>query len=437
MSQVEKETLAFDEVGNHPLLQPHSVKGILTYFVQRANSYPLAPLMPLVNENADKIIMDVEKASRGGMTPAVSMNSETPIWGKSGRGQTEFEAAEFREKAVIFEKDIYNLRKIGTDADLENAKDLLSRRYATLQIRLLNRLEWMRRQVLFDNQVRAGMADGTELVVDYVHPAHLRIELTGTDLWSDPAADPIATLQQIVEDYTRDTGFTPARIILPLGGFRHLTANANFRAISVNSFGSFQGDRNAISQLMQRFLGIGDIQEVNSQMNFTGEVLADAAANQKVAVLDEVSELAPGDVVIIKSALNRNSVRLTVASILGNTVTFVEDIGLVGGIRRGDPYAYSKPVIPMNKLLIVGQTDMPISTEGQGSSGPDANLMGIGNVVSTLSGYGDLENRKPGLFSKKREFLDGDPPRIEQVIGIRALPRLDYNEAWATVKFLA
>lgn len=430
------EELKFDAAGNHPLLQPHSVQGVLTYFVQRANQYPLAPLLPLVNENVDKIIMDIDKASRGGMTPAVALGSETPIWGRDGRGQAEFEAAEFREKVVLFEKDIYNIRKIGTDADLEDARGILARRYAGLQTRLQNRIEWMRRQVLFDNQVRAEMSDGTELVVNYVHPSHLRIELTGADLWSDPASDPIAMLQDIVQDFTLTTGFSPAKIILPLGGFMHLTRNARFREISINSFGSFRGDRNAISDLMQTFLGIGNIEEVTSQMQFTGEALADAAAGTSVLVLDEVEELEVGDTVIIKSARTRESNRLTVASIVGNTVTFVETFTLVGGVRRGDPYAYSKSIIPRDKLLIVGQTDLPVSTEGNGANGPDMTLMGLGNVVSTLSGYANMENRKPGLFSKKRDILDGDPPRIEQVIGIRALPRVEYNEAWATVKFL-
>lgn len=431
-----KETLAFDEVGNHPLLQPHAVQGVLTYFVQRANQYPLAPLMPLVNENVDKIIMDIDKASRGGMTPAVALGSESPIWGKSGRGQVEFEAAEFREKVVLFEKDLYNLRKIGTDSDLEDARGLLARRYAGLQTRLQNRIEWTRRQVLFDNQVRAKMSDGTELVVDYVHPSYLRVELQGADLWSDPDSDPIATLQELVEEFTVNTGFSPAKIILPLGGFRHLTNNARFREISINSFGSFRGDRNAISDLMQTFLGIGQIEEVTSQMQFTGELLSDIAAGGNQVVLDEVDELEVGDTIILMSARTRNSEKHKVAAITGNTVTLVDNVELVGGFRLGDPFAYSKRIIPFNKLLVVGQVDLPISTEGNGANGPDMALMGIGNVVSTLSGYENMENRKPGLFSKKIDRLDGDPPRIEQVIGIRALPRVEYNQAWMTVKYL-
>lgn len=431
-----KDTLAFDAVGNHPLLQPHGVQGVLSYFVQQANQYPLAPLMPLVNENVDKIIMDIDKASRGGMTPAVTLGSESPIWGKSGMGQVEFEAAEFREKVVLFEKDLYNLRKIGTTSDLEDARGLLARRYASLQVRLMNRLEWMRRQVLFDNQVRAKMADGTELVVNYVHPEYLRVQLTGQDLWSDPDADPIGTLQELVEEFTVNTGFSPAKIILPLGGFRHLTANKNFREISINSHGSFRGDRNAIRDLMQTFLGIGDIEEVPSQIQFTGELLADVAQGATQVVLDEVTELEVGDTIILMSARTRNSAKHTVAAITGSTVTLDRGVDIVGGFRIGDPFKYSKRVIPYNKLLIVGQVDLPISTEGNGANGPDMSLMGLGNVVSTLSGYANMENRKPGLFSKKIDHLDGDPPRIEQVIGIRALPRVEYNQAWMTVEFL-
>ena len=55
------------------------------------------------------------------------------------------------------------------------------------------------------------------------------------------------------------------------------------------------------------------------------------------------------------------------------------------------------------------------------------------DVASTYSRYENLNNPRPGVFRKNIDKLGDDPPRLEQVIGIRALPRLHYGEGWATL----
>jgi hypothetical protein len=59
-----------------------------------------------------------------------------------------------------------------------------------------------------------------------------------------------------------------------------------------------------------------------------------------------------------------------------------------------------------------------------------------GEVVSTQSYYADMENPRPGVYTRSIDNTDGDPPHIEQILGIRALPRVLYNDAWMTFKVL-
>jgi hypothetical protein len=432
-----KKTLQLSEVARHPMLQPDRIDGVLTYFPQRANEYPLARYMPLVNVNSDKVYMDIEKVARGGMTPAVALGSHSPIYGSYGQGQVEFEAAEFREKVILSEGDLYNLRQIGSKDAMMQARELLMRKFSQVEVRLLNRLEWMRRQLLFENQVRANYADGGELVVNYMHPEYLQINLGANDLWTaTTTADPIATLQDIVEDFILNTGYEVDKVILPLGGFRLLTQLEAYKKISVNSHGAFRGDRESVRQLLLDVVGIGEIEEWTHQISFVAEIAADANAGAGTVTLNSTDELQPGDTMILRSVEDRSSELVEVAAVNGKTVTLAGPIARAGGFRRGDVVRYSKFVIPRDKLLILGNPTGMMSTEGSASVGPDgAMLQNWADVCSTLSRYENLETPRAGIFSKTIDKTNDDPPHIEEVLGIRALPRVHYSEAWAWAKF--
>lgn len=435
-----KTTLKLSEVGRHPLLQPDKIDGVLTYFPQRQNEYPLAQLMPLVNVNTDKVQMDVEKVSRGGMAPMVSLGSESPIYGQwGGMGYEEFEAAEFREKVILSEQDLYNLREIGTKEDLVQARDLLRRKFSALEVRLLNRLEWMRRQVMFGGTVTATTASGVPFSLDYHHPSYLEKDSVASGAgayWNDAAAsDPMYDLQVWVEEFMLHSGFTVDRVILPLGTFRLLSQNEKFREL-MKYTGSFELTREMITRHIADLIGVGRVEEWPASLQFATETVQDAATGDNSLRVRNIDELASGDKVVVYDGLNKRKQQLlTVDGVNSVTkeVSFAELLEL--DLVKGAPLRYSKYTIPRDQLLIVGRVDGPLSTEGQGARGPDAStLSGFADVCSTLSRYTDLENARPGVFTKMIDKTDGDPPHIEEVLGIRALPRVHYSEAWMTAK---
>jgi hypothetical protein len=430
MVSSEVQELKLSEIGRHPLLQPSQIQGVLHDFNQKSNNYVLGQIMPLVNRPVDKVKMDVELVIRGGMTPMVAMGSSTPIYGAHARAQVEFEAAEFREKVVLNETDIYNLRRIGTEADLVDARSYLRQNYSVIEERLQNRLEWMRREVLFYNSVKSKVHNGADFEIQYKHPAFLRPQLLGNDRWSQyTTSDPIQVLQVWVEDFVRYTGFRVARIVLPLGMFRHLSQNAKFRDTATNSYGAFNGGRDAIIQHIVNLVGVGNIEEWDASLSFSVELAADASASQAVVNLADASQLEAGDKILMYNPQDGSYAQGIVGSVTGNAVTLTAN--LAAALPKGSTVRFAKQTVPTDRILILGEAPNMMSQVGSQAGGADASMVSNwAELTSTLSGYVDLNNRRPGLFSKNIDKTNGDPPSLEQVIGIRALPNVHYSLAW-------
>jgi hypothetical protein len=435
MGAFDNDTLEFEEVGRHPMLQPSQIQGILSNFNQTANRYPLGSVMPLVNRNVDKVKMDVELVIRGGMTPMVAVDSSTPIYGAHARAQREFEAVEFREKVRLVESDLYNFRKIGTESDLMDARTLLRIKYAPIEERLQNRLEYMRRSVLFYNNIKSAVHNGPDFELTYKHPAYLRPTLTGNDRWNQyTTSDPVGDLQYWAEDYVLHTGFQIEKCVLPLGMFRHLSQNSKFREIAVNSYQAFNGGREAIASNINDLTGIGTLEEWDATLSFTVELRANAASGQKVIALKNVDQLEVGDKITINKLATDERERGTVASISGTSVTLVDD--LVLSLNAGDMVRYAKMTIPSDRILILGTQRGGLTNIGA-ESGPDAEFLNNwAEVTSTLSRRENFDQPKSGIFSVLRDRMTDDPPSIEQLLGIRALVNVHYHEAWMSPKVL-
>ena len=424
--------LKFSDFSQHPLLQTKRIDGVLSYFYVSAKNKILGEVMPLKNVNADKVVMDYDKAQMGGMTPAVAAGAESPLYDTRGRGQREWEPAEFREKVKVMEQELIDLRKLGTLGDLEGAMELLQKKYMGIQNRLSNRIEWMRRQVLFDQQVVAPVAGSVApLVVNYEHPAYLR-PTTGTT-WDNAAADPLDDLQRWAEIFRLYSGFDIKKIYLPHGTLRLLTNNDRFREIATGSWAAMNGSQEAIRQQIITFLGVGDVVESHDRIDMVTELTAEAASGQATATLRDVTELAAGDRVILRSQVSFETAFVEVLSVAGNVVTFTAN--LPSTFEAGAVARYHKFTIPDGKILMVGTPMLPPS-EGHQEQIDAEYLTDFADVASTYSRYETL-NPKAGLFSKMINHIDdGDPPHIEQIIGIRCLPRVHYQDGWMVPSFL-
>jgi hypothetical protein len=421
--------LHLSEVGRHPLLQPSQIQGILSNFNNYANSYPLASVMPLKERNTDVVEMDVDLVIRGGMTPMVAQDSSTPIYGAHGQARRKFEAAEFREKVRLVQSDLYNFRKIGTEADLLQARELLRLRYEPVQERLTNRLEWMRRSVLFFNKVEASVHNGPPFELTYKHPAYMRPALVGNDRWDQyGTSDPIGNLQLWVEEFVLHTGYMVEKVVAPVGMLRHLSNNERFREMATHSYGAFNGGRDAVSQNIRDLTGIGNIEEWNSSLSFYVNLTADASAGQAVVNLRTTDELEAGDVITFVKLGTEERVRGVVASISGNAVTLTANLPIA--LHAGDSARYAKMTIPRNRILILGTPSGGLTTVGSLAT-PDADLVkNWAEVTTTLSRWENFDNPRTGVFSQLRDLMHDDPPALEQLIGIRALPNVFYHEAW-------
>lgn len=442
MPKWNPETRQYSNVGRNALLEPDKIDNVLTYFPRNPNVYELAELFPLVNYNTEKVQMDYAKPRAGGMTPAVADGTETPIYGGWGRGYLEFEAATFREKCILMELDLENLRQIGTVDQLETAERMLRRKFRVLEERLMNRLEWMRRQVLFDGTVTAEMENGDLFSVEYQHGSHLDPVLTSGDLWSaTTTADPLGNLQEWMDDYLIDTEFSIKEIKLPMRMMQHLQANKKFQdALSAN-FPLATASAMQVKEQIATYIGLSGPQMIShssGKINFETELVAAAANGASTIRLESASQLEAGDRILIARVSDNLHERVEVDSVSGNVVTITGTIDATGGFARGDVVKYFKPVVPFNRILIVGEFAGNVNTVGL-EGAPDPQLITQwGEMASVLSRYADFTSPKSGIFTKQIDKIQNeDVSRLEQIIGIKALPKINYPDGWMAPQVLA
>lgn len=421
------DKMDFSQVAKHPLWVPNDKDGVLDYFRVVEPDQLLARYLPLENRNTYKVQLDVDKAERGGMTPMVAMGSSTPLYESEGRSELEWEAMEWREKVRITEMELHDYRKLGTVSDYETARDKLARKTRAIQARLARRLEWMRRQALFDGQVTGTDKNGNTVSVDYQHPDHLNSSVQASTSWDNAAADPIGDLQLWVEEYELMTDYRVAEVVMAHGTLRLLTANQTFLDIAENSHGAMNGSKEAIRGLLADHVGLSAMVESNAKHGFSTEITADVTAADTTVTVKHAEWAGAGDIVILK---NDNGVteKAEIASVSGNTITLTA--GVSNDFDAGSMLKYSVFTIPRDRILLVGAPEGQVSMEGSSGRGNSEFYNDWGMVVSTLSHYEDLNNPKPGIFRKTRNMLDGDPPSMESIIGIRALPLILYSDGW-------
>lgn len=420
------------EASLSPLMTTEVLSGIINAFPRLQGSLPLAKYIPLVNINADKVRMDIDKAMYGGMTPGVAPGTESPIYGSSGRAQREWDSAHFREKVIVSEPELIDRRRLGTMSELERATDVLKRKFSQIQMRLANRLEYMRYQTLFEDKVDVKMADGTSYTVNFPKPEYLNV--TAGVLWDNlTTATPLDDLQLWVEDYQRNTGYRIQEIVAPMGFYRRLSACDEFKARATANTPAFSGSPTQVASLVSSFVGIPVIQEEIGRINFNAELTAAAAAAATTITLKNVDNIVAGTTILLRRMSDLSGEKVVVASVAGNVVTLSAGLSLDYAV--GDLAGWSLFSIPENKLLFMGAPAGP--WEKVGSSGEASGDL-IANPIllaSTYSRHVDLEPR-PGMFVKQINKIENeDVPRIEMVNGISAMIQVNYSESWFTATF--
>lgn len=417
----------------HPLLKTSNLEGVTSIFEQAQNNYMLARRMPMTTVNADKVEFDQEKVTRGGLTPKVTPGQESPIYNNPiGRARQKFEPASFREKCILKSNELKELRKLGTYEDVITAREMLRQRFSSLEARLANRLEWMRKQMIFDQQVSIETEGGQAYTVNYPHPDYL--EPTFGTTWDQDAATPMRDLQKIIDDYERHTSKDVVEILMPHDIMDDLIDNQRVLTIADNNYETFDGSPADIRRGISNYLDIGSIQVSKDSIHFTTTLASDAAQGATSLTFTRTPKLEAGDEFILHNVQTRDRELFEVASISGNTVQLVGSVDRSGGFVANDHAKYQKYTIPSTHLLVLGQGRADMQRSDEGSLVPNYQDRPWAEVVSTLARFPDLENPTPGMYTKSFDKTDEDPPRIEQALGINCLTKLNDQDAFMLPK---
>lgn len=439
LSQAQ-ECLEFDgEIGRHPLLEETRVDGVMSLAPQEQNERPFESYMPFTEIDAEYVRFEYEHSARGGMTPAVSRLAESPMFEQGyNRADRVWEPAEFREKVKFDKRDIVKIREIGTLDQAINRSQVIDRKFGIIESRLRNRMEWMRRQALFEGKVTAEDKDGNKIEVPYQHAPYFEKTLSGNDLWSDDAnSTPVRDMQKWLRKM-RDAGpFTPGETLVGADVMFEVLQNDRFEDIVTNNGGLL-----SMGEIKQRFVaetGIPAMRELDQSVQARTVLTSDIASGSGSLKFERAVWLEPGDRFTVIRAEDSSMREYYVDDVTenfdhyevslqdedGNAVT--TDIAF----NKGDAVKWSEYVMPEDHIAFMGQMNTQLEDVGAEAQ-PDAEFMNNwADVASTKSYHTDLRGGgTTGIFQRDYDKTDEDPPRFERMIGTRALPRVHYPDAW-------
>lgn len=411
------------------LYRTANIDGIMVGFVQRANSYLLGQYVPLRAYNKDVLEMDIDIAFRGGMTPISSRGAAASIYNpQMGRSHNRFEAPNWKEKIEVHSEELFDHRVIGTQEQLLSAQNLVQWKMSLLEERLRNRLEWLRKSVIFDQQVVAENDRGQVVRFKYnEHPADFRP--TAATPWSDPASDPVADLQDWVEHFRRQSPFRINEVMLPIGTMRALTDVTKFQNIKLNNYAAFSGNDNAILREFQIMTSVGNIRESDDAIGASTPLVSAvvAGATDTLTVVDTYG-LAVGDTVRVHRFSDRLEDLYTVIAVTDATIQL--DRVVDNSFERGDAVYWNQFTIPAGKVLILGTRNRPLNTTGQQAPINTAFIDNFMEVATTLVREHNVMTTTSGLYRKTIDKTNDDPSTIQDMLGINALPRIIQGRGW-------
>jgi hypothetical protein len=402
-----------DSLANNPLLQPAYVNKVLDAIIPDTADYALTRDIPMVTQDTEMVVVDVRQQI-GGMTMAVAEGAESPVIDQRGAHQYAFMPAHFREKVLLSEKDTKVIRRLGTASELERAAERVARIVGELRMRLETRMEWAKWQMLYGS-LTVDQPD-INYTIDYHVPTHFKPTLTGTDLWSDPASDPMQDWLDWLELY-RDEGTIPQYFQYNASVEKALLLNQTVRQLRDSLFSGqsnpAQLSRSNIMQIFNAYTGM-PVQIYDKGYFFIeGTTSALAPAGTSVTVAENPG-FAIGDVVTLvhKNGERAGRVRLTLTGVVGVTLSFAALTGTVT-FPVGSEIRVKKHFLADDKFIIRGA--LPAGTTGG---------QNWAEFVSTphVYGPGGLMNPAPGVFMKTVIKDNDDPPRAMIISGVSGLP---------------
>jgi hypothetical protein len=423
-----------NSIARSPAFRSQNIDGVMVAWKQTANSYFLSKYLPFKTYDKDVLELDIDVPQYGGATPLSARGAEAPILRVgNGRSHEAMEVPVWKEKITVSTDELYDRRVLGTFNQLEKAVDLMSRRREVVLERLANRMEVMRKQLLFDRQITGTTKDGQTLTWEYNRqPADFRP--TATAPWDDPAlANPVKDLKEWLRIWKDSSHYEPIEMIVPRYTLEKLCDIDFFRDMEINR--NFENTPDNVAQYLSRWFGGVRMRESFDRLAVATVLTATSAASDTTLNLQDVYDLAANDVLTLINIETLEEERLTVVSVSGKVVTVAAPgVARAGGYVAGDMVAYYKYTIPADKALIIGAkpgANGPLKSTNLQAS-PDARYIADwGEIASTRATDTTIEGSpKPGIFRKVLDKTDEEIPHIDEIIGAHALGRIFDGKGW-------
>lgn len=134
----------------------------------------------------------------------------------------------------------------GANTPAARAAALLGRDLAELDESIVRRIEAMAAEALASGQVTC-VGDGYNQVVSFDFAATHTPTLTGTDLWTNSASNPIAKLREWKRLIAKDSGISATDVILGQSAADAFLANVEVKA-AMNQWNAMYGNLNPVDQ---------------------------------------------------------------------------------------------------------------------------------------------------------------------------------------------
>lgn len=416
-------------INSSALYKTVNIDGVVDGFLQRTNNYFLGQYVPLKTYNKDKIELDVAVTFRGGATPLSARGASAPIFNPtSGRSKRLVETPVWKEKIETHSEELYDFRELGQHDVLKGVASLVRWKMELLSERLEARMELMRRDVIFNQRLVASNDRGNSVAFTYNdHPVDFR-PTVGT-AWSNAAADPIGDVQDWVEHFRRHSTMKLESMHFPIGTVRDLVNVTGFQNLRNANYGDFKGNVAAIMNEFAIQTGVGNIRESDDAIQASAPITsAVAAGSTDTITVEHTWELAVGDEIRIVRISDRLDTLYTVVALTDTTIQL--DRNVDEDIYKYDAVYWQVFTIPANKVLILGAPRYPIATNGKLDK-PNINTQSLFmEVASTRVLDANIQSAVSGVYRKTVDRLGEDPSRVEDLLGINAIPRIHNGKGW-------
>jgi hypothetical protein len=421
-------------ISRSPAFQSQRIDGVIVNWKQTANGYLLGKFINVNYYNSDKIEFDIDVPQRGGATPLSAVGAEAPvrIVGQ-GRSRESFETPVWKEKIVVQSAELFDKRRLGSFDQLETAEQIMARKREVILERLANRMEILRKQLLFDQQIRATDPYGNPYTWSYPsHPADFRVTASAT--WDDVTnANPKTDLLEWVRIWKSYSPYVPALGILPKDALEKISEIDYFRDMQIAH--GFDNSRQGILNYLTSWAGFPIIESgYESRISAATPLTAAIGVAGVSLVLQDTFDLEAGDFIRLQNIETKEEEAVEVASVSGSTVTLVAPgVQRAAGYVAGDMAMFYKYTIPADKMLILGaRKPLPLTMTNAQVASYEGNFMSDwAEIASTRALDSSLRNPKPGIFRKVIDKTSNEEiEQIWEIIGVHAIPRVMDGKGW-------